>query len=675
MPASQEEVLRHISNAMPPAGAGDCCEALNAAASEVFLRRRSMQSLKSGRSSVDRRSVCGDGEVPAVTESGTTPPSDADEQNLTYERLKNLRPCPPVTISFDELSLKVNVHKRFTGVLALPFVNQIARAVTPSQSKTLLMDVSGTVHPGEMVALMGASGAGKSTLLNVLSRRIVTNGGSVLFNGKTLGPAEVKRICCYIQQSDIFYGFLTVEEHLDCVARLRTGWKKEERSKLVDRLVELYGLTKVRNSRIGNIQMAAKRGISGGEKKRLNIATEMMTNPSVIFADEPTTGLDSFIAENVMRIFRHLADRGRTIICTIHQPSSNIFNMFSKVLLLSQGRVVFYGDREATLLYFSRLGLPCPPFTSVPEFLLELLVKQQLRQGKQPDDAIELTPEKLAERWKHTGVAFVAEWANVREKHIQAMQDAGAFQSGHGGQDAEISKTETRSPVEMELEPAKELSDKYKPSWSEELCTLIHRSFISNRKPWYGFCATNVHQRQGVGRTRVPGRSVPPYLVLLRIAWYMVGLNDAPVRWLLGLLFILLATNSAISIGYVISSVAPTLQFASTMIPILFMPLVLMSGFMVILSNMPRFWIWLQYISPFRWGWSGVMHAVWEGVELDPCPPEVLPPQCYSTGEQVLRYYALDQDSYWFSALMLLIQIILYRLLGLGFLLLINRRK
>lgn len=106
MPASQEEVLRHISNAMPAAGAGDCCEALNAAASEVFLRRRSMQSLKSGRSSVDRRSVCGDGEVPAVTESATTPPSDADEQNLTYERLKNLRPCPPVTISFDELSRK-----------------------------------------------------------------------------------------------------------------------------------------------------------------------------------------------------------------------------------------------------------------------------------------------------------------------------------------------------------------------------------------------------------------------------------------------------------------------------------------------------------------------------------------------------------------------------------------
>ncbi|CDJ59380.1 white protein, putative [Eimeria maxima] len=396
MADTQEEFLRQLSSAVPPAGAGDCCEALNAAASDVVLRRFSIQSLRSRRSSVDKRSAsCMDGmEDAALARSeGMTPP-ESDEQNPTYERLKDLPFCPPVTITFTDVSLKVNVPKRFTGALSLPVLNQIASAVTPPQTKTLLQGVGGTVKPGEMVALMGASGAGKSTLLNVLSRRIVSNGGSVLFNGKPLGSAEVKRLCCFIQQSDSFYGFLTVQEHLDCVARLRTGQKKEQRSKLVDRLVELYGLTKVKDSRIGNLQMAAKRGISGGEKKRLNIATEMMTNPSVIFADEPTTGLDSFIAENVMNIFRLLADRGRTIICTIHQPSSNIFNMFTKVLLLSRGRLVFYGDREATLLYFSRLGRPCPPFTSVPEFLLELLVKQQLNLGEPSEDLSDLTPEK-----------------------------------------------------------------------------------------------------------------------------------------------------------------------------------------------------------------------------------------------------------------------------------------
>ncbi|CDI86275.1 white protein, putative [Eimeria praecox] len=643
MAEPQEEFLGQLSSGVPPAGAGDCCEALNAAASDVVLRRFSIQSLRSRRSSVDKRSAsCMDGTEDAALGRGEgTSHPESDEQNPTYERLKDLPFCPPVTITFKDVSLKVNAPKRFTGALALPVLNQIACAVTPPQTKTLLQGVNGTVQPGEMVALMGASGAGKSTLLNVLSRRIVSNGGSVLFNGKSLGSAEVKRLCCFIQQSDSFYGFLTVQEHLDCVARLRTGQKKEQRSKLVDRLVDL--------------------GISGGEKKRLNIATEMMTNPSVIFADEPTTGLDSFIAENVMNIFRLLADRGRTIICTIHQPSSNIFNMFTKVLLLSRGRLVFYGDREATLLYFSRLGRPCPPFTSVPEFLLELLVKQQLSVGEPSEDLRDLTPEKLAEHWEKTGAAFLADWANVRDKHIQAMQDAGAFQ---GGQDFASSETGTRGPADVETEPTREAYDKYKPSWSEELLTLVHRSFISNsRNPRAfqarvvqtlvlaiiagliflrlspdnylsrsGACTFIVLNQGSLGMVSVLhtftsdkvlaireyqsglyrltsyycGKMIADFslqmlfpVVFATIAWYMTGLNDAAVRWLLGLLFILLTTNSAISIGYAVSSAAPT----------------------------------------------------------------------------VLQYYAIDRDSYWFSALMLLIQIVVYRLIGLGILLLSNRRK
>ncbi|CDJ48370.1 white protein, putative [Eimeria brunetti] len=649
MAEPQEELLRHLSSGVPPAGAGDCCEALNAAASDIVLRRFSIQSLKSRRSSVDKGSAsCMDGTEDAALGrgEGISHPG-SDEQNPTYERLKDLPFCPPVTITFKDVSLKVNVPKRFTGALSLPVLNQIASAVTPPQTKVLLQGVGGTVQPGEMVALMGASGAGKSTLLNVLSRRISSNGGSVLFNGKSLGSAEVKRFCCFIQQSDSFCGFLTVQEHLDCVARLRTGQKKEQRSKLVDRLVELYGLAKVKDSRIGNLQMAAKRGISGGEKKRLNIATEMMTSPSVIFADEPTTGLDSYIAENVMSIFRLLADRGRTIICTIHQPSSNIFNMFTKVLLLSCGRLVFYGDREATLLYFSRLGRPCPPFTSVPEFLLELLVKQQLNLGEPSEDLSDLTPEKLAEHWEKTGAAFLADWANVRDKHIQAMQDAGAFQ---GGQDFATSETGTPGPGDTETEPVKEACDKYKPScnsrnpraFQARVVQTLVLAFIAgliylrvapdNYLSRSGACTFIVLNQGSLGMISVLHTFTSDKVLAIReyqsglyrltsyycakmiadfslqmifpivfatIAWYMAGLNDAAVRWLLGVLFILLTTNSAISIGYVVSSAAPT----------------------------------------------------------------------------VLQYYAIHRDSYWFSALMLLIQIVVYRLLGLGILLLVNRRK
>ncbi|CDI79717.1 white protein, putative [Eimeria acervulina] len=583
MAEPQEEFLRQLSSGMPPAGAGDCCEALNAAASDVVLRRFSIQSLKSRRSSVDKRSVsCMDGTEEAGLGRGEgISYQDSNEQNPTYERLKDLPFCPPVTITFKDVSLKVNVPKRFTGALSLPVLNQIACAVTPPQTKTLLQGVDGTVQPGEMVALMGASGAGKSTLLNVLSRRIVSNGGSVLFNGKSLGSVEVKRLCCFIQQSDSFYGFLTVQEHLDCVARLRTGQKKEQRSKLVDRLVELYGLTKVKDSRIGNLQMAAKRGISGGEKKRLNIATEMMTSPSVIFADEPTTGLDSLIAENVMSIFRLLADRGRTIICTIHQPSSNIFNMFTKVLLLSRGRLVFYGDREATLLYFSRLGRPCPPFTSVPEFLLELLVKQQLNLGEPSEDLSDLTPEKYACIPIVKRTLVVLDWQSIGKGQALPFLLIGTQLQVNPDPVLSSAATGTRGPADIETEPTKEAYDKYKPSWSEELFTLVHRSFISNsrnprafqarvgqtlvlaiiagliflrlspdnylsRSVLHTFTSDKVlairEYQSGLYRlsSYYCGKMIADFslqmifpVVFATIAWYMVGLNDAAVRWLL----------------------------------------------------------------------------------------------------------------------------------------------
>ncbi|XP_026193579.1 ABC transporter ATP-binding protein/permease wht-1 [Cyclospora cayetanensis] len=708
MEASESEVLHQLSTSVPAAGAVDCCEALNIAAFEFI--QKPQKSLSRVSVMNKRPSSCPDN-AEVHENAGDSMPEEV-EQVPPYTGLKNLKPCHPVNVAFENISLQVKVPRRLTGALALPVVQQVASTFAASQAKTLLHGISGVIEPGDMVALMGASGAGKSTLLNVLSRRIVTNTGSVLFNGKALGANAVKRLCCYIQQTAIFYGFITVQEHLDCVARLRTGLRKEARTRLVDSLIELYGLSNVKNSRIGNLQMAAKRGISGGEKKRLNIATEMMTNPSVIFADEPTTGLDASIAENVMRIFQVLANRGRTIICTIHQPSSTIFDMFSKVLLLSQGRIAFFGEREATLLYFSRLGHFCPAFTSVPEYLIELLMKHQLiGNAHNRDDMGTCSPEIGA---------FLMEAASL-----------GVFR---------CKQTGDHSTPELDVDAAKDAIGRYQPSWIEELLTLTSRAFISNRRNPRLFQARvaqtfilallvgfiflrlskqNYLSRNGatifivlnqstLGMVSVLQTFTVDKVLALReyqsglyrlssyycakmiadfslqlsfpilfttIAWFMIGLNDALVRWLLGMAFILLTTNSAISIGYVISSVAPTLQFASAVVPIVYMPLVLASGFLVILSSMPDFWIWLQYLSPARWGWSGVMHAVWEGAVLDPCPADSFPPQCYSDGDEVLQYYALDRDSLWFSALMILIQIVVYRLLGLCFLLLINRRK
>ncbi|OEH75641.1 putative white protein [Cyclospora cayetanensis] len=756
MEASESEVLHQLSTSVPAAGAVDCCEALNIAAFEFIQKpqkslsrdiadrapqstsekNRCMHfaSLPTVQVKVPRR-LTGALALPVVQQvastfaasqaktllhgiSGVIEPGDMGSESMRLAALLAccLLLCSPPSSLF-RLTFRVPYYS-CNAERHLPY-----RQSQPDASQQYEATESGRIPHARTLCQPKSPAALRSVALMVLSRRIVTNTGSVLFNGKALGANAVKRLCCYIQQTAIFYGFITVQEHLDCVARLRTGLRKEARTRLVDSLIELYGLSNVKNSRIGNLQMAAKRGISGGEKKRLNIATEMMTNPSVIFADEPTTGLDASIAENVMRIFQVLANRGRTIICTIHQPSSTIFDMFSKVLLLSQGRIAFFGEREATLLYFSRLGHFCPAFTSVPEYLIELLMKHQLiGNAHNRDDMGTCSPEIVGMLF-HDSISccvYLVEQQQIREKHMASTNSTAVcqdFQDGTSYVDGD------HSTPELDVDAAKDAIGRYQPSWIEELLTLTSRAFISNRRNPRLFQARVAQTfilallealisaalspspnstsfgssllfdviESTLGMVSVLQTFTVDKVLALReyqsglyrlssyycakmiadfslqlsfpilfttIAWFMIGLNDALVRWLLGMAFILLTTNSAISIGYVISSVAPTLQFASAVVPIVYMPLVLASGFLVILSSMPDFWIWLQYLSPARWGWSGVMHAVWEGAVLDPCPADSFPPQCYSDGDEVLQYYALDRDSLWFSALMILIQIV-----------------
>ncbi|XP_055388928.1 protein white-like [Condylostylus longicornis] len=113
-------------------------------------------------------------------------------------------------------------------------------------------------------------------------------------------------------------------------------------------------------------------GISGGERKRLNVASEVLTSPTILFADEPTTGLDSFMAESVVNVLKSMTASGRTVIATIHQPSSKIFELFQDLLLLSEGRLVYFGDRVGATEWFKRLGFPCPQYTNPADHIIKV---------------------------------------------------------------------------------------------------------------------------------------------------------------------------------------------------------------------------------------------------------------------------------------------------------------
>ncbi|KAL8272364.1 hypothetical protein Esti_003654 [Eimeria stiedai] len=263
--------------------------------------------------------------------------------------------------------------------------------------------------PTDCVALMGSSGAGKSTLLNCLSGRVSTGmQGEVTLNGVPSTRQLSKELCSFIQQEDLVFGYLTVEEHLFFQARLRLpkGSGVEEARSTARCLLDSFGLTHISKSFIGGPHESARGSISGGEKKRLCVATELLSSPSVIFADEPTSGLDSFMAQAVCDQLSLLAAAGCTVICTIHQPSSFCFALFNKVLLLGEGRVLYYGDRLAAVSWLEHLGCKrCEVDTNPAEFILKATALQHL------DAAAKIKRlQEWSERWKNEGEEFLNNW-------------------------------------------------------------------------------------------------------------------------------------------------------------------------------------------------------------------------------------------------------------------------
>ncbi|XP_077242382.1 ABC transporter G family member 15-like [Tasmannia lanceolata] len=227
-------------------------------------------------------------------------------------------------------------------------------------TKSLLHGLNGYCEPGRIMAIMGPSGSGKSTLLDSLAGRLASNlvlTGEVLLNGKK------KRldygVVAYVTQENTMLGTLTVKETLTYSAHLRlpTTMSKREINEVVESTLIQMGLEGCTDRTIGNWHL---RGISGGEKKRLSIALEILTQPHLLFLDEPTSGLDSASAFFVIHTLRNIARDGRTVISSIHQPSSEVFALFDDLFLLSGGEAVYFGDAKLSIEFFAEAGFPCP---------------------------------------------------------------------------------------------------------------------------------------------------------------------------------------------------------------------------------------------------------------------------------------------------------------------------
>ncbi|KAG7390461.1 hypothetical protein PHYBOEH_007031 [Phytophthora boehmeriae] len=543
------------------------------------------------------------------------------------------------TLQWKHLSLKAGIKN--------PSTKQV-------EEKVILNNVSGSAKPGELLVIMGPSGAGKSSLLDCISGRNANVEGDILLNRQPWTKAT-KRMAAYVMQDDLFYETLTVKEHLTFQARLRMGktTTEEQCEHRVDEVMEELGLMKCRDTLIGGESL---RGISGGERKRLSFATEILTNPSILFADEPTSGLDSFMAETVVRQLQQIARDGRTVIATIHQPSSEVFAIFDQLYLLSDGSPVYQGKANESVDYFASLGYPCPSQINPSDYFMRQLVVID----KATDEAGVARVEFLKEEWK---------------KHLT------------------LPRSDSTSTLENELK----LGDT-RVSLISQIRVLAHRNVlrflrdgfaldldqkgIQNFTGAFFFLVTN----QIVVTANPVFASVPLELALISreykgglyhlISWYLSkNVSELPMQVLVPVVFfipvyfligighgfdvyiylqlvLILLNSTAIGLAYMVSCLCPRVDIAPLIGMAFIMPFMLFGGLLINSDDCPDYFVWIQYISPIKYGFEAVMKIFWDAVPSIECNAD----NCTArTGYEVLESYSMTSRSALGDALLLLL--------------------
>lgn len=269
---------------------------------------------------------------------------------------------------------------------------------------TAVNDVSFSAEAGNLVGILGASGSGKTTMLNLISGILKPTSGTIRINGLEMGSHELEGVFGFVPQDDLLIEDLTVFENLYYAACQCFGGKTEEEiTAIVDKTLTTLGLHEKRNLKVGSV---FNKMISGGQRKRLNIALELIREPLILFLDEPTSGLSSRDSANLMDLLRDLSLKGKLIFTVIHQPSSEVFKMFDKVIILDKGGcMAFFGNPVEAVVYFKTIDAQinanigeCPSCGNVnPETIFNIIETQILDEFGQYTENRKIKPQEWAE--------------------------------------------------------------------------------------------------------------------------------------------------------------------------------------------------------------------------------------------------------------------------------------
>eukprot|EP00668_Euglena_longa_P010990 GGOE01013334.1.p1 GENE.GGOE01013334.1~~GGOE01013334.1.p1 ORF type:complete len:710 (-),score=241.62 GGOE01013334.1:918-2837(-) len=623
--------------------------------------------------------------------------------NTFHANEGDVSPCRPIDFPEGCASRELDVaswDERRGSPLYLDHITYEVDYVVPNTTKNplakkvmahrvILQDINTHVRPGELVAIMGSSGSGKTTTLNVMACRIKPTSGELYLSGQLAsGIKEVHRRIAYVMQDDILMVSLTVKESLKFAASLKLSHLgKAEREERITTVLEELGLSHVQNTIVGNTN---QRGISGGERKRTAIAVELLSRPAILFLDEPTSGLDSFTAESVVNTCKTLANHGHTVVATIHQPNSDIFRMFNKVMFLAKGQVVYNGPGANTIRYFQELGYDCPQYTNPADYIMKLL---RLDVGKDGDTVADLRKDLGDKRSDE----FIAEWRLREAEYLTPMDPP------------------------SELDPTLPVAN-----WRMQLRALFWRSFLNmarnkmlfrvrlGQAVFFGVFVGCIFLRLGFDQAAYQARlgaifftlmnqtmpslmgivhtfpaekavlnrehangmygifpyyfskfsSELPFQILLpvifsSIFYWLVNLNPGVGQFFIFMGIIILLNMTASSLGIWISALAPSISVALALSPAVMLPLVLFAGYFSPGSAMPDWCAWMKYVTFYYYAFGAAVKNEFTG-ETFTCSS----PPCYLTGEAVLERYSFQDVSIWANCIVVLSFCIAFQIMG-----------
>ncbi|XP_037726195.1 protein white [Drosophila subpulchrella] len=543
----------------------------------------------------------------------------------------------------------------------------------PAPRKHLLKNVCGVAYPGELLAVMGSSGAGKTTLLNALAFRSpqgiqVSPSGVRLLNGQPVDAKEMQARCAYVQQDDLFIGSLTAREHLifQAMVRMPRHLTYRQRVARVDQVIQELSLSKCQHTIIG--VPGRVKGLSGGERKRLAFASEALTDPPLLICDEPTSGLDSFTAHSVVQVLKKLSQKGKTVILTIHQPSSELFELFDKILLMAEGRVAFLGTPSEAVDFFSYVGAQCPTNYNPADFYVQVLAVVPGREIESRDRIAKICDNFAISKIARDMEQLLA--TKNLEKPLEQPENGYTYKATWFMQFRAVL---WRSWLSVLKEP---LLVKVRLIQTTMVAILIGLIFLGQQLTQVGVMNINgaiflfltnmtfqnvfatinvftselpVFMREARSRlyrcdTYFLGKTIAELplfltvpLVFTAIAYPMIGLRAGVLHFLNCLALVTLVANVSTSFGYLISCASSSTSMALSVGPPVIIPFLLFGGFFLNSGSVPVYLKWLSYLSWFRYANEGLLINQWADVEPGEITCTSSNTTCPSSGKVILE--------------------------------------